>query len=238
MILKNKPPLDLSNFTQDDLATSVFMTVDVQKVFACKMSSRGTKITDLVSKKIASLCPVFNQFGMDVAHVVLDHTFGGSIKTDSYRWPSPLHEINRKDHLHDLIYKDESSAFQATYREDCGRVPIATYLEDRKKKTLFMAGFNLTACVMATANDAIEQGYNIVYVSDLVANGHHFDEYGSDALAVALLDEDLIALDPRKNYTSSYELKARLRHLDFDKFCTHGSRFKGGAKKISAPGGL
>lgn len=171
-MLFNPHSLNLSNFTQDDLAASVFMTVDVQNKFA-STCEYGTPETEETANKIATMCPVFNDLGLDVAHIIMDPSMGGVLALPT---ASPFYGINPDDHVCEIVPKMTTSAFRSNFIDRQGNRPIDLYFERTKKKTLFLTGFNLSACVQETAEDAARYGYNVVLVTDLVKNGQGYIE--------------------------------------------------------------
>ncbi len=168
MILKDRPPLDLSDFTQEDLEASVFMTIDMQREYANK-NKRGNADTERVAKKIAKRSVAFNRKGLDIAHILWDDNRFCTEHLLRVPKMSKIYRIKPKRDKGELIYKNGDSAFKAEFNEHS----IHDYLLRKPKKKLFLSGFNLNACVMRTAISAVEN-YDVILVSDLVANGQGF----------------------------------------------------------------
>lgn len=165
MILKDRLPLDLSEFTQEDLDASVFMTIDMQEEYA-KKTKRGNAGTERAAKKIAKRSVAFNRRGLDIAHILWDDNRFCTEHLLRVPKMSKIYRIKPKRDKGDLIYKNRDSAFKAEFNEHS----IHDYLLRKPKKKLFLSGFNLNACVMRTAISAVEN-YDVILVSDLVANG-------------------------------------------------------------------
>lgn len=221
MILKNKPPLDLSDFTQDDLAASVFMTVDVQEEFARidHPAKRGNRATEMISKKLATLCPEFNQQGLLVAHILWRDRLRSENDSDteiSWKTPSPIYKIDPEKDNSAIIYKDRDSAFQVNFYDHS----IKAYLEQNPHiKTIFISGFNRNACVLKTMIDGvIGKTHRIILVSDLTTNGRfrgdnldHMGKKGFKKAIESIEKGTTYGLDNKiKKYDASYVTSSAL----------------------------
>lgn len=131
---------------------TVLLVIDVQKIM-CDPESEfwGTRKTEKISQKIASLLPAFRKAGVKVCPVYFPEK---GKKIDHYAFtPSSRDKV---------FVKNTRSAFAST--------AIDAFLRKNKKKSVLICGFNLSACVYETAMDAKARGFDVTILTDLTGN--------------------------------------------------------------------
>lgn len=154
------PPLETTCFAAIDLQRD-FCDPDRFSFFGLFKPS-GTQYTDITARKIAAIAPEFNRIGMDVAWVYYD---------SEYRAMKPKHVIKSLHRVKPanqdyLIPKTEDDAFRGGAKSAFNR-----FMKQHGKKSMFICGVNLNACVYSTVTGAVLRGYDAYLVTDLSADG-------------------------------------------------------------------
>lgn len=149
-------------------ARCLFVTIDVQKGFCDPHFNpeRGTHKTDAIAKEISQFHQALSPLNLETAHVFTD------LNEEGYRSAfGGFHHLT--PHTNDtLAYKFSDAALPHPYEKchalDAGN--LYPHLKKNKKRNLFLAGFNLGACVEDTARAALALGYNVFILEDLCGN--------------------------------------------------------------------
>ncbi len=144
-----------------DTKACLFTPIDVQREFCDPAyGERGNERTAAVSKRIASIAPEFNKLGMDTCWVYYDRYLEADPFERAFGGPYAV-----KPSLTDLFAnKNTDSAFETKAS------PFQALLKQKRKTTLLVAGFNLTACVKRTVHSALQEGYTVILLHDLCEN--------------------------------------------------------------------
>jgi nicotinamidase-related amidase len=130
--------------------------IDVQKEFCDNTLFRGNIDTENTSKRIASLTPLFRAANLPVYSIYTSYRKMEPDKIDFHHY-----EFNASDIL---IRKTHNSAFRGSGD------PFAKILKKSKHKNLLVMGFNATACVSETVEDAQDAGLNCTILTDCISN--------------------------------------------------------------------
>lgn len=125
--------------------------VDAQKIFCDPQGQRGNDFTDAVAKKIQNLVGEFRKAAIPV-YACWDSR---STNIPAFHEFTPTEDDK-------LIKKSSDSAFEGS--------DINDVLNADGRKMLLICGFNATACAYETARDGQRAGYNVCFLTDLVAN--------------------------------------------------------------------
>ncbi len=133
---------------------TALLIIDVQREYCAPLGPRGTLKTRKISSDIKRLTPAFRAAGIPTYVVYYDDADKPLGKVDFYKVkPGPQDIAVRK-------YTD--SAFRS------GK--LRGLLEEHGRKKLLVCGFNLSACVAQTIEDARREGYDVTLLSDLTGN--------------------------------------------------------------------
>lgn len=133
---------------------TALLIIDVQREYCAPFSRRGTLQTHKISSGIKRLTPAFRAAGIPTYVVYYDEADKPLNKVDFYKLkPGPQDIAVRK-------YTD--SAFRS------GK--LRELLEQHGRKKLLVCGFNLSACVAQTVEDARREGYDVTLLRDLTGN--------------------------------------------------------------------
>lgn len=133
---------------------TALLIIDVQRTYCAPLGQRGTMKTRKISNDIKRLTPAFRAAGVPTYVVYYDETDKPLREVDFYKVkPGPKDIAVRK-------YTD--SAFRS------GK--LRTLLEEHGRKKLLVCGFNLSACVAQTVEDARREGYDVTLLRDLTGN--------------------------------------------------------------------
>jgi maleamate amidohydrolase len=125
------------------------LVVDVQKKYCDPMTGKGTEATDSIAARIGSITPAFRAAGVPVFAIYFEEE----------NKPANFHRF-MPDLQHDrLLRKEARSAFNKT--------DLHNQLKALGIKHVLLCGFNLSACVKDSANDAILQNYTSYILGDL-----------------------------------------------------------------------
>lgn len=134
------------------------MVIDVQKQFCDPQTNykRGSFETNLIATNIQDASTAFRKASIPVYAVHFGTKAKTAAEVDFHHFaPTP------KD---TLISKITNSAFEGPNNQ------TNKTLSDDGRKLLLMCGFNLSACVMTTAIDAVTYGYDVCVLEDLTGN--------------------------------------------------------------------
>lgn len=161
-------------FTKDLLAQSVFLGIDIQRLY-CKKNFhliesarkmpiiRASKETQKTAFRTALFAPKFRSLGLDIAWVYNTETLSKAFNNEDFF--RQLYAI--RAHKNDaLIPKNTDSALDPQFCKG-SKTALKKYLEENDKTVLFVSGVNLNACVYQTVKDALEMGYHVVLINDL-----------------------------------------------------------------------
>ena len=141
------------NYAPQDGETALLI-IDVQREYCAPLGRRGTMKTRKISNNIKRLTPAFRKAGIPTYVVYYDEADKPLRDVDFYKVkPGPQDIVVRK-------YTD--SAFRSGKLRDM--------LEEHGRKKLLVCGFNLSACVIQTVEDARREGYDVTLLSDLTGN--------------------------------------------------------------------
>lgn len=157
---------------------SALCIVDMQR-FYCDPTLRGNSATEAIRAPISDLKRSFNERGLPVYVIYMDHGRYGIHKSCG-----GLYGIEVNPDLDIAVAKDADSAFMAS--RWCDEKHIAALLEEQGVETLVLAGVNFSVCVERTASDAVKS-FNTFVVGDYTANGQTRG-YHSARETVAALD--------------------------------------------------
>ena len=137
------------------------MVIDAQKEFCSPwrlMGRRGTWETRRTCIKIANQIPRFRHYGATIYNIYFDHNpMASAASIDFYKY--------KPDFNHDwFVRKSGDSAFRGTDGK------LEAHLHDQNIDTLYICGFNTTACVRSTVLDALSCDFNVRIFQDLTAN--------------------------------------------------------------------
>ncbi len=125
---------------------------------------RGNKQTHEAATKIAVIAPQFRQAAIPVIAVHVDLGNFDKPKT-------PVFHIFKTEQGDQIFPKNSTSAFKSTLREKFPALkPFNSILSQTGIKTIIICGVNEHACVADTALDARKKGYNVVLLTDAVAD--------------------------------------------------------------------
>lgn len=127
------------------------LVIDVQEQF-CGLKA-GSLETDRIALSIGNIAPAFRAASVSLYAIYL-HPFG----------PLPLEKV--KFH-HFKVKRDYDTPLQKTSASAFSDTKLDQLLKGGKKKQLLLAGFNLQACVLATATAARKRGYDVYLLQDL-----------------------------------------------------------------------
>lgn len=139
----------------DDVAVLV---IDVQREFCDSHGDRGNAETEEVSARIQSIIPAFRKAGIPVYAVYFSDE--GALPADDV----DFHKF-RPAPEDTLVAKDNDSAFAGS--------DIGDLLRRDHKTKLLTCGFNLSACLKDTAEDALEEGFKVCVMKDLTGNDNY-----------------------------------------------------------------
>lgn len=143
-----KSPKIRKNFNDTAL-----LIIDVQDIFCNPARPAGTDRTATIAGKIADTVQQFRDAGVAIYALFLRNASQPGI--DPYLYiPADSDTV---------IRKTGESAFEAT--------GIEKVLKDAGVKKIVTCGMYLSACVAATAQDALERGFETTVAGDLVADG-------------------------------------------------------------------
>lgn len=139
--------------------TTAHLVIDVQEEFCSPFRYRSNHDTQLISQNIRIFTDAVSQKNILTAWVYSDRWNKGAEKACGgfYNVRPP-----QNDPKHILIGKNKASAFRGS--------DIHSTLQHNNVNTLIVTGFNLSACVHQTVNDALNKGYKIYLVADCVGN--------------------------------------------------------------------
>ncbi len=145
------------------LSHHAVLIVDQEKRF-CKrrllsyiFEDRGTAQTQRTAKHNAF---VLNRFRLQDAPVYIVHFGQGDL--DHEKVNQKLFKISAQPNNY-VIGKNKNSAMAGS--------DLDQKLKDDHRKTLWIMGFNLSACIAQTAIDAVKKGYEVYVLIDCVADG-------------------------------------------------------------------
>lgn len=153
-------------FAPENLATLLLkyegevalLVIDVQKQFCDPRTCRGNRETKAISHRIKSLVPEFRKLAIPVYAVYYSAASPSSdLKLDFYQFKPSATDT--------LILKHTDSAFASSNIKDI--------LKKDNKKLLLVCGFNRSACVKSTVEDACQQGFKVCLLNDLIGNDNH-----------------------------------------------------------------
>ena len=133
---------------------TALLIIDVQRTYCAPLGQRGTLQTRKISNDIKRLTPAFRKAGIATYVVYYDEADKPLREVDFYKVkPGPQDIAVRK-------YTD--SAFRS------GK--LRGLLQEHGRKKLLVCGFNLSACVAQTVEDARREGYDVTLLRDLTGN--------------------------------------------------------------------
>lgn len=144
----------------DPASNFALIVIDAQDIFCSAKNRRGSKRMENMCRKIGRAARDFRKACVKVYAVATVKDIKKPEKLGFCHWLP-----QKKD---TILLKETWSAF------DSGET--RTILKSDKKKTLLIAGFNTSACVMKSAIDAVFAGHDVYLLKDLTA-----DEKGSYA---------------------------------------------------------
>lgn len=131
------------------------VVIDVQKEYCDPKGRRGNPETEAVSERIQSLIPEFRKAGIPVYAVYFScEEKSKPEEIDFYKF-SPEPDDT-------LVRKNRDSAFKGSN--------IREILRRDNRKLLLTCGFNLSACVASTVQDARSEGFDVCLLHDLTGN--------------------------------------------------------------------
>ncbi len=133
---------------------TALLIVDVQSVYCSRFSIRGSRETRQISSDIKRLTPAFRKAGIATYIVYYDEDNKPLRKVDFYKVKPTKDDIP--------VRKYTDSAFASGQ--------LRQMLQDHGRKKLLVCGFNLSACILKTVEDARKAGYDVTLLSDLTGN--------------------------------------------------------------------
>lgn len=133
------------------------LLIDVQERYCNPEKGRGNADTAQTAKHIGALVPHFRKAGLPIYSIFFKHPHLKSGQTDFYHYRPASN-----DHLH---MKRDDSAFTG-----CSGKMLDASLKNNRHKNLLIMGFNATACLLETVNDARKLGYNCTIAADAIGN--------------------------------------------------------------------
>lgn len=138
---------------------TALLVIDVQEEFCNPMFTRGNEETESVSKKIQKLAPAFREASIPVYAI----WYGGTTRRTK---KNPPVFYNFQPEEQDIkVKKLKPSVF------DCFEASMDFRLKMAGIKNLLLCGFNRSSCVMFSALDAKNHGYNTYLLEDLSGDG-------------------------------------------------------------------
>ena len=134
---------------------TALLIIDVQRMYCDPITSpRGSLQTRKISGQIKRLTPAFRAAGIPAYVIYFDEENKPLKKVDFYKV-----KPSNDDYA---VSKSTDSAFQSG--------ELSTLLMAHRRKKLLVCGFNLSACVLKTVEDARKEGYEVTVISDLSGN--------------------------------------------------------------------
>lgn len=142
-------------FEKAAAAQTALLVVDVQKRFCDPYEERGTTATATMARRIARLAPQFRKAGMKIFPVYFNRDFNlAPAQLDFYEF--------KPDADDKLTTKYYDSAFIDT--------KLAEDLRKNGIINVHICGFNLNACILKTALDTADIGFNTTVIGDMTGN--------------------------------------------------------------------
>lgn len=136
-----------------DKRRTALVTIDVQNEFCDPYGARGNQETYDIAKRISEQAPAFRAVNVDVVNI---YSRNNVVKdTGFYYYRPDKRDVNFR--------KAQNSPFWDGPAAD-------SLFRARGKTTLLMCGFNMSACVRATALTAREKGYDVYIMVDMVGD--------------------------------------------------------------------
>jgi nicotinamidase-related amidase len=181
-----------------NLDKSLFAAVDVQREFCDPVfSERGNVKTDRIAKRIAAFSNILHDAGLPICWIYFDEQLTAKehdrIKSKGLQHLELVNQARfnhagggphyvAADDGHFLIPKNEDSAFMSRPS------PFRDLLIQRQTSDIIVTGFNYSACVWKTIQDALLEGYNIYLVRDLCGNDNKCSDSADDYIREAYFD--------------------------------------------------
>lgn len=176
---------------------TAFMTVDIQhEFFDPHRSPHAGDHTEKASAKAGAFLPVLRAAGVSVYNVYLS--------PDGYN-PRHAYFYNmapaRTDHL---VLKTKSSAFEdgVVYTDHLYVGELENTLKDRGIKNIIIAGGFINDCVARTTRDALQAGFKVYLVDNMICNGKDHDPLFDDIDRVKLISSGAVVATARAVYDS------------------------------------
>lgn len=180
-------------------APTALLVIDAQTQFCSPLWGRGNAQTRATARRIAALAPEFRAAGIPVYGVYLADVPDRFLADFAHSAPRGFNHYKFRPARNDgIIIKNWDSALH--HPDVTERLRAAGHTD------LLLCGFNLNACVRATALDAAGAGFNVHVLSDLTANNCD----NPDALAPVFLHK---MRAHGVNMTTAAAQLARLRGL-------------------------
>lgn len=148
--------IDVNGLIEHHADETALVIIDMQQIFCDPAQAipegGGNMATRAASQKISSLIPHFRNAGVSIYPVYFcdeDETI------DCYKY-TPTDEDT-------VVLKDRCSAFAGG--------DIEAVLKNDNKKLLLTCGFNMSACVRATVEDARKSGFEVCVMDDITKDG-------------------------------------------------------------------
>lgn len=161
------------------LARTAFVAIDVQREFCdpSHESGRGNQSTKDISKNISSFLSFIKDLKIISIAVFMDSKQEGVKKAGS-----GLYETTEEDW--DMLFaKNTNSAF--------ANGSFANMLRDNSIRHLVLCGFNAHVCLKMTALDAVEEGFRVTVLTDLMGQDNLTVTKGFEDFSMNLLMETL-----------------------------------------------
>lgn len=148
---------------------TALLIVDVQKRYCDPRGKRGNALTDGVSARISIIAAAYRAMGLPiyVIHTSASPWLGGR----------PGFHHFRPDRKQDVLVR---KVFDSGFHNG----ELAEQLRRDGRKSVLVCGFNLSACVRATAIDAKAAGFDVKLVRDLSGNDNY--NHSPDAIVMGL----------------------------------------------------
>lgn len=178
-------------------APAALLVIDAQREFCSPLWGRGNAQTRATARRIATLAPEFRAAGVPVYGVYLADVPDRLLADFAQSAPRGFDHYKFRPVRGDgIIIKNWDSALH--------HPDVAQRLRAAGHTDLLLCGFNLNACVRATALDAAAAGFNVHVLSDLTANNND----NPDVLAPVFLHK---MRQHGVNMTTAADQLARLR---------------------------
>jgi nicotinamidase-related amidase len=154
---KNLKLIPSTNHQKAAMNFDAVLVIDVQKHFCDPAQARGTKDTDKIAKHIANTVPAFRKAGWPIYNIYFSHEDVARDYIDFHHYAPEETDITHAKYRASAFDGEHGGAF-------------AAQLKARGHQHLLLVGFNTSACIAETVQDAQKLGFQCAIAVDAIGN--------------------------------------------------------------------